>query len=67
MSAKFHKSGNSDMAVLGLSEGLFSLEIMEAFGRQNKPVFTVFTTVLTDFTVLAALFFQIWGSISRGG
>ena len=47
-----------------------SLEIMEAFGRQNKPVLTVLTdlvAVLTVLTVLTALFFQIWGSISRGG
>ena len=44
-----------------------SLEIMEAFGGQNKAVLTVLTAVLTGLTVLTALFFQIWGSISRGG
>ena len=43
-----------------------SLEIMEALGRKNKPAFTVLTDLVAVLTVLTTLFFQIWGSISRG-
>ena len=43
---------------------------MEAFGRQNKPVFTVLTdltVVLTDLTVLTAVILQIWEVDFEGG
>ena len=47
---------------------------MEAFGRQNKPVLTVSTPVLTDLTavftvltVLTALILQILGVDFEGG
>ena len=52
-------------SLLFLSQCLsVSLDIMEAFGRQNKPVLTVLTdlvAVLTDLTVSTALIFQILG------
>ena len=36
-----------------------TVEIMEAFGRKNKPVLTALTDLVAVLTVLTVLFFQI--------